>query len=533
MKRSFITSLLAMAVACGAFAQAPSTADFNRAVLQAYEEMLREDPKDFETLLRRAQTYFQMQEYMRALEDLGQALKYVPATDKDNRFAIYAMRAECYMKLNRYSLALPEATEALKIEPASESMLNMRGKIEYDLGDYAASKADFTKLLRIQPRNQEAFFGLALVAAKENERTEANDYIQRAVALTPNSSYVYVRSAQVREAMGDYSGAVTDLLSAVVTDASDPKALPALVDLANSNYAAVNAGLTEAIDKNPRQPLFYFLRGSIAAAHFHYSEAIADFNYIIDENLYAVPAMYCTLAECYYALGKYDTALSKIEPALNDYGESDNVSQFYTVRARIYRAMGEDAKAKASIDRALDFAPDNSDAIVEKALVMTSLKEYKDASTLLGEVIMNEPYQPMNYILRAWILNDFLNQPKAAKGLYGRVIGLDLDHSENLPSMLGFAQLFDGKTAPAIAWMDAILAKPDYDGKNHYYGACFYSWAGKTDKALDCMEQALRNGYANYHDWMNNNDGRINVSPIRDTARFKELMKQYAAIFAI
>ena len=140
-------------------------------------------------------------------------------------------------------------------------------------------------------------------------------------------------------------------------------------------------------------------------------------------------------------------------------------------------------------------------------------------------------YEPMNYMLRAWVLNDFLNQQKAAKGLYGRVIDLELDHSERVGSLLGFARLFDGKTAQAVAWIDAILAEPDYDGKNHYYGACFYAWAGKPDKALDCMEASLKAGYANYHDWTANNDGRINVGPLRDTARFKTLMETYKSLF--
>ncbi len=535
MKRPIITTMFFMAIASGAFAQAQASADFNRAVMQAYEEMLRENYKDYETLFRRAHTYYTTGEYLRALDDLDNAVKYAPTTDTDTRFSIYALRAECYCELKRYSLALPEATEALKLEPASTSILNLRGRIEYELGQYDAAKADFSKLLRIQPRSQEAFFGLALVAAKENNFGLAEDYIQRATALTPDKSDVYVRSAKVKEVMGDHNGAVADLLKAVATDANDPNALPALVELANSNYAAVNAGLSGAIEQNPRQPLFYFLRGSIAAAHCHYGEAIADFNYIIDENLYAMSSLFCSLAECYYALGKYDTALAKVDLALASLSleRGDDACLYHKVRAQILRALGQLDKAKAAIDRALDFSPENYAAMTEKALILTDLKEAQEASTLLGEVIMSNPFEPINYMYRAWILNDFINQPKAAKALYGRVIGLELDHSERVGSMLGFAQLFVGKTAQGMTWMQQILNEPDYDGRNHYYGACFYAWAGQTAKALECMEAALKAGYANYHDWTANNDGRINVSPIRDNARFKALLNQYSAIFAI
>lgn len=533
MKRLIITSITALSIAASAGAAAPTSADFNRAIMQAYEEMLRENYKDYETLFRRAHTYYNEGDYLKALDDLDSALKYCPQTDTDTRCAIHALRAECYVYLKRYSRALPDATEALAIDPSSTSMLNLRGRIEYELGNYDEAKADFTKLQRIQPRSREAFFGLALVAAKQNNIGMATDYMDQAVALTPNRSDVYVRRAEVKKLIGDYNGAVDDLLLAMATDGNDPEALPALVRLADSNYSAVIAGLSGAIRQAPRQPLFYYLRASIAAAHFHYGAAIDDFNLIIREGLYDYSGLYCSLAECYFALGQYQKALDNADQALATYEAQDDVCHYFTVRAMIQRAMGTPDKALASIDRALDHSAENMDAQVEKALILTNLKQYKEASELLGEVIMSNPFEPMPYMLRAWIANDYLNQPTAATGLYNRVIDLELDHSELVGSLLGFAQLFAGQTPRAVSWIDAILAEPDYDGKNHYYGACFYAWAGRTDKALDCMEAALKAGYANYYDWTERNDGRINVAPLRDNARFKALLEQYKSIFAL
>lgn len=535
MKRYFITPLLALALATGdASAQTPGASDFNRAVMQAYDEMLRENYKDYEVLFRRANEYYNHSEYLRALEDLDSAIKYAPAGESDTRFSIYALRAECYYQLKRYSQALPEATEALNIDGTNANMLNLRAKILFDLNDYEKAKDDYTRLLRINPRNQDALFGLAKVAAKQNNVGLATEYMEKAVDLTPSKSDAYVERAKVKEMLGDYNGAVDDLLMAMATDASDPNALPTLVNMADSNYAAVISGLSGAIRQAPRQPLYYFLRGSIAAAHFHYGAAIADFKYIIDENLYNYAGLYCSLAECYYALGDNESALDNVETALARYVDGeDDPSHYFTVRAKIQRAMKQPDKALQSVNRALDIQPENTDAMVQKALILTDKDDAKQASAILGEVILTLPFEPNNYLLRAWVLNDFLNQPKAAKGLYTRVIDLELDHSERLGSLLGFAQLFDGKTAPAIKWMDAILDEPDYDGKAHYFGACFYAWAGRQDKALECVEAALKAGYANYYDWTENSDGRINVVPLRDNAKFKALLEQYKSIFDI
>ncbi len=533
MKRLFITPLLALAITSAASAQRPSAPDFSRAVMQAYEEMLRENYKDYEVLFRRANEYYNHGDYLRALDDLESAVKYAPQSASETRFAIFALRAECYYQLKRFSLAIQDADEALKIDPTSPNMLNLRARIEYDFNKIPEAKADYTKLLRINPRSQEALFGLALVAAKENNLGMANEYMEKAVALTPSSSAAYVRRAKVKEIMSDYNGAVDDLLLAMATDATDTEALPALVALANTNYPAVVSGLSGAIRQAPRQPLYYFLRASIAAAHYHYGAAIDDFKYIISENLYNYAGLYCSLAECYYALGDYEAALDNVDSALAKYDDKeDDPCHYFTVRARIQRAMKHPDKALLSVNRALDIKPENSDAIVEKALILTDLDKAKEASALLGEVIMAEPYEPMNYLLRAWILNDYLNQQKAAKALYGRVIDLELDHADRIGSMLGFAQLFDGKTAQGVAWLENCLAEPDYDGKTHYLAACFYAWAGRKQRALECMEGALKAGYANYHDWIANNDGRVNVSPIRDDAKFQALLEQYKSIFA-
>ena len=164
--------------------------------------------------------------------------------------------------------------------------------------------------------------------------------------------------------------------------------------------------------------------------------------------------------------------------------------------------------------------------------ILTDQKKAKDASTILGEVIMAHPYEPMNYLTRAWIMNDFLNQQKAAKGLYTRVAEMEFDHPENVNSMLGFALLFNGQTAKAVEWIENCLKEPDNDGHVHYLAACLYAWAGRKPKALECMEGALKAGYANYYDWTMENDSRVNVSPIRDDAQFKALLEQYKSIFA-
>lgn len=505
--------------------------NISRAVMNTYDEMLRENFRDYEVLYRRANDLYHHEEYLKALDDLDRAIKYCPESDTEMLFPIYALRSATYWQLKRYTQALPDIDKAIEIDPTNSAALNMRAELYLELDNLAGAKADFEKLRRMNPRSTEALFGLAKVAAREKNYGLANEYSEMAVSLYPSQSTVYVGRAEVKELMGDYNGAVEDLLLAMATDSNDPTALPRLVDMANANYAAVIAGLSGAIRVAPRTPLYYFLRGSIAAAHYHYLAALDDFRYITENNLYDYAGLYTLMAECQLALGNYQEALDNVETALSKYDEQDDVAHYFTVRSEILHAMGDYEKALQSAERALEFTPDLSEAVMAQAMAQTSLKQYEQAQAAFGEIIMNEPYSPMAYFCRAWVLNDYLNQPKAAKSYYDRVIDLELNHSELPSSLLGFARLFAGKTTQGITWIEDCLDQPDYDGRTHYLGACFYAWAGRNERALQCMEEALKLGYANYFDWTTRSSARINVEPLRDLPRFKELLQQYATIF--
>ncbi len=524
--------IIALISATAANVASAQTPDYNKGIMKVYEQSLRESYKDYETLFRRANTYYNAGDYLKALDDLDRAVKYCPETDTESLFAIYALRGECYFYLKRYAMALPELTKALEYEPTSTPLLDLRGETYYLLGKYDEAKADFTKLQRINPRSLSALYGLARVSAKQNNIGMAIDYMEQAVSLASNSSSVFIDRADVKKLIGDYNGAVDDLLLAMATDSNDPDALPALVRLADSNYSAVITGLTDAIRRAPRNPLFYYLRASIAAAHFHYLAAIDDFKYIIDNQLYDYSGLYCSLAECYYALGQFQTALDNSETAIATADpQVDDLCHYSTIRAMILRALGQTDKALSTINRALDYNENDIDAQTARALILIDKKDYDKASAQLGELIMTQPYEPLPYMLRAWIANDFTKQPKAAEGFYKQVAELELDNADRVDSYLGFAQLYLNETAKAVEWMEAILAQPDYDGKNHYFGACFYGWAGRPDRAFECMETSLKAGYANLYDWEYRTDGRVNFIPLRDDPRFKNLLNQYKSIF--
>lgn len=500
-----------------------------KAVLEVYEKMLRENPDDYLTWFRRANEYYRHDEYIRAMNDIDEALRLTPESDSDLRYQEYMIRSGIYNQTGKKQQALADLNEACRIDPESYAAINQRANTEYELEMYADAKTDYTRLQRLNPRSAEALLGLARIAIRENNLGIANDYLEQAVALDPNNAELYVRRASVRKLMGDHNGAVEDLILAISSDSNHTKAIEALVDYGNTNYTATINGLTNAVRQAPQVGMFWYLRAVIAQAHYHYLAAISDYRHIIDNGLYKYQGLYASIAECEYALGDFDKALSDIDYAL---GMSMNEAEYFALKAKILRALGRYDEAVEAGARAVAVDRNYADGLVEMGLCYMAKENYKEASSLFGEAMMTDAEKPYYYMLRAWLLHDYMDQPDAALQFYDQVADMDHFYVDNVRSLKGFALLFSDKFTQAEGWMNNILATvDDNDGMINYYAACFYAAAGDNDRALSCVEASLKAGYGNYYNWMYNNDARISVAPLRDDLRFLNLLHRYEGLF--
>lgn len=527
--KKVIIALSLSALSIGATAQNPQLNPVTQAMMNAYQKLIDENPQDYETYLKRANEYYRYNQYLRALNDVDEALKHAPENEKDIRFQALCLRANIYENTGKRSEALNDLNAALRLYPDNYVTLYQRANVEYELGQYGDAKLDYQRLYRLNARSLEGLFGMARCAVKENNLGLANEYADQAVATAPSQSDVYTRRASVRRMMGNNTGAVDDLILALSTDNTNNKALRELVNMSDEDYTAVMTGLSNAIRQAPRVGMFYYIRAVIAMNHYRYLAAINDFKTIVDENLYDHPGLYRSMAECYYALGNYAQASADIEYAIGS--TADNASYYITL-AKVRRAQWRADEALEAAEKSLSKSPDNAEALAQKALALVDLKRYQEASDAIGEAILNDAETPYYYMIRGWILNNYLNKPENASTFYERVINLVDPDDESIKSLRGFALLFTGKQAEATEWIEKQLEENnDHDGLANYYAACLYAQAGMPDKALDCMERSLTNGYANAHDWNRNDDARINVGPLRDLPRFASLLEKYKSIF--
>ena len=348
----------------GAMAQSNMADPMTKAMMEVYDQEIAANPKAYEVYFRRANEYYKFNQYLRALSDIDNAIKYAPAEDGDMLFQCYSLRGDIYQMLGKTQEALADFTQALKFDPTSFMALYQKANCEYELGQYAEAKTDYTRLRANNGRSAEALTGLARIAVKENNLGLAGEYMDDAVAMMPADSDIYVRRASVRRAMGNNTGAVDDLVMAISID-SNNRAFQELVNMADADYPAVITGLGNAIAQAPEQGMFYYIRGVIAQAHAHYPSAIADYRRIIDNNLYNYAGLYNSLAECYLALCKYPEATDNVNQAIAM--TADN-APYYLTLARIQRAQGLASEAMANVQRCLTVDASNAAALTDAAM---------------------------------------------------------------------------------------------------------------------------------------------------------------------
>lgn len=496
-----------------------------QAVLQVYEKELKKDPKNYMVWFRRANEYYRHNEYEKALADVNNALVFAPAKDTDLRFQAYMLRASIYEREKKYSEELSDLNSALALNPESYAAIYLKANAEYELGNIAAAKTDYTRLQRFNTRSLEAVLGLARCAVKENNLSAANDYLQQATDFAPNDPKVYLRRASVRQMIGDDNGAVSDLIVAMSLDSNNPEAMRGIVDYSNINYSATIAELTKAMQLAPDNAMYRYLRAGLAQAHGNLRAAIDDYRYILENGLYRYFGMNASLAECYYGLGMYDEALLSIGDAL---GQTNSESNYFVLQSKILRALGRHDDAINAAAKALALDRYLVEALEEMALNYSDKKQYRQADNLLAEASVDDPSCAEPYMLRSWIQKEKLNNPEAAQGFYEKVLELDNYDAKDVMSLRGFALMNVGREPEGDMWMENIIENvPDYDGFNNYYAACYYALRGNTDKALECAEKSMKNGYNNDYNWLRNNDGGINVSGLRDNPRFQQLVQKY------
>ena len=201
----------------------------------------------YQELCDRAITYTEQDSLPQAEEYIRQALKLEPANPHNallfsNLGTIQRRQRQYEQALESYNFALNIAPRAvpilladyslvLDLEKNNEEALLMRAYIYMQQREYKMAKADYERLLKVNPASYNGRLGLATLEQKEGKYEEALSVLNNMIATTGETSQLsssqyamlYVARAGVEKDLNHMDMALVDLEEAIRLDNSQPE----------------------------------------------------------------------------------------------------------------------------------------------------------------------------------------------------------------------------------------------------------------------------------------------------------------------
>ena len=519
----FILSLIVAVCAMTAVAQNsdPALRDkITNAVMKVYDEQLAKDPNDYNTLFARAHQHYYNGDYNAAVADVNQALLITPKTDNDLRFDEYILRARISEARQDYTSELADLRMAQELQPKSLPCTDMIAKANLKAGNLNAAEKAFKTILRAEPMNYDAMYGMAQVELGRNNAKNALAHVDKAVELFRVEPQVYVNRADINARLGNIDAAVTDLLmGSTVGDGGS--AVQKLFDLSDTNYDAVMNSLATLADNSSDGTMYRYLRANLAIDHNRYGQALKDLNLIKRSNAYNSHGLYYNLAKCYLELARFDEALENAEMALSMHPA---MPEYYVVKALAQYNVGSGnnfAPAMETLNHCSRIAPQYGPMLLTKANLLMSQGKDKDALGYLNAAVANEPGNAEALLSRGLLLKK-LDNLKVAINDYNILSRLSDDPAD----MKGIGLSEMGRDNDAFKWLNSITRTAQPGGENFYYAALFMALRGDNFKAMEYLQRAIENGYGSLYNLQYDNLTPFGFKPLRSEPGFDLLIQK-------
>lgn len=506
LKRIFGLALLALSLSASGQQINPLV----KALLDSYQEILKENPKDYATLYERAAQYFRMSDYDSALEDISHALKYTPEKESLLRGQEYSLLADINVELKDYEGALRAVDKAIELNPTSYADIYKKGNICLYLNRPDDAYRVFSSLQRLRNRSQEAYFGIAKACIMNDKNAEAKELIKQAENADPNNYVTYCRIGDLYRDMNEPENAAASYLGAMGLADRSTRPLESLIDLASVNYPAVKRALEYAISKSSNNLSLNFLLGNIAYNSGNYSEADGPLLTVLesDEGKEA-EGVYETLIKSYLAQNKTADA----EGVLIQMNGKFQTPRVAVMRSKVDFANGNYASAALNARKGVQADSNVEDG--HRMLIYSEIMSgnYSDALEALNEVIMSEPDNVEMLLLRSHVNNHLMGNEKNGPIDLSRAASSVAEGKANA-AYRAIAKALSGKVVDAEAIVaEELTANPDKEG--YYQAAVYYSQIGDQKKANDYLKKAVQLGYQNLYNLEVNPLPMVSVAPAR------------------
>jgi tetratricopeptide (TPR) repeat protein len=315
----------------------------NRNTISSVQKQLDEKPDDVDLLLRQAQNYLDADEIESSKKLTQKAAEIAPENSN-----VKILNVLYHLRLDELDVAMSVINEVLKADEQNEEALRLRTmvwlkKAEKSLRahEFVEATQQYEEVLRIEPDNFTAHMGLGQALRETGDMDKALAEFKKAEAIRPDSAVPHVAIGDVYQKLGNDALAEQRYTKAIAIERRYEPPYFRLMELYEKNGRRDD--LMKILDKAlPIEP---------AGAHNEIAWLLATSKYpqIFDPltaekhaqqavELDPDPMYLDTLAEAYYAQGKYGLAISIIKEAIA--AQPDDLQYYEDQLEKFQKARG-------------------------------------------------------------------------------------------------------------------------------------------------------------------------------------------------
>lgn len=179
--------------------------DFQGAI-QDFSSAIKEKSGFMLAYLNRGRAYLALNDSVKAIEDYDKAVELNPF-----HIGALSMRGALLAEMKNYEKALLDYDVAIRMEPKESGLYINRGLIRYFTNDLMGAIADYDKALELNPNSLITYYNRGLLRAQIGDVNRAVDDFNNVLKMDPENYTALLNRALMQIEIGEYLLAIDDL----------------------------------------------------------------------------------------------------------------------------------------------------------------------------------------------------------------------------------------------------------------------------------------------------------------------------------
>lgn len=402
---------------------------------------------------------------------------------------------EAYLQQGKFEALLRELPAGQRPPRIEAGVRVLRGLALLELRVLHEAELEFLKARRLQPDDVKALLGLSTLRLSRGELAEAEELIDRAVALSPEDETVWHHKAKVRQARGDTKAALEyynkslSIIGTLLNVRADRAS--ALIALGRDDEALKDIEYVRRISpRNPQAALLNALylarRNDPKGAKEILDDVMSWVDVLATDFVMKHPPTLLLMGTIHFAMKRFDEAL----PFLHRHVElAPHVISARRMLGTIYLRKDDPKYALSLLEPALKRTPRDSKLILLLGTAHMRIGNYRQATRYfewLSQLI------PDSAVARTSLAKSKLALGRTSEALEDLEQATRIDPTTGRSgALLGILQLQGGNTAAALEMVEKLR---EADPKNPFplnLAGSIYLRANQPEKAWQSFNEAL------------------------------------------